>query len=125
MGNCCGKTPSSSAEHWGGDDWSSLTSEDKSSTKVLDELNRDLLLSASASSNYGKIKIKITKKELQVLLREIEKQKMMKKKKGIRKVKSSVSAEQVLVRLMGARDLQRHRAGRNRSPVLESIPEVD
>ncbi|XP_028762962.1 uncharacterized protein LOC114721309 [Neltuma alba] len=133
MGNCCGTTSSSSVDHWGGEDWSFLTSSknsrNRSSTKVFDELKlmnnkEDKLLvgdSNASSSSNGKIKIKISKKELQVLLGELEKQNKNKKKN------TNNSAEQVLVRLMEARDQHHHLhpAGHNWSPALESIPEVN
>ncbi|KAK4284386.1 hypothetical protein QN277_001228 [Acacia crassicarpa] len=132
MGNCCGTTSSSSVHYWGGEDWSFLVTSSgnnnsrirKSSTnKVFDESKLtnnklyDLLgdLTASSTSRSGKIKIKMTKKELQVLLGELEKQKRNKKK-------NNNSAEQVLVRLMEARH---HRTGHgNWSPALKSIPEA-
>ncbi|KAI9127592.1 hypothetical protein K1719_000585 [Acacia pycnantha] len=134
MGNCCGTTSSSSSSsvhHWGGEDRSFLVTSSgnnnrnhKSSTnKVFDESKltnnkddnkrHDLLgdLTASSTSRSGKIKIKMTKKELQVLLGELEKQ------------KKNYSAEQVLVRLIEARH---HRTGHNNwSPVLKSIPEAN
>ncbi|KAI9127600.1 hypothetical protein K1719_000593 [Acacia pycnantha] len=139
MGNCCGTTSSSSSSsvhHWGGEDWSFLVTSSgnnnrnhKTSTnKVFDESklknNKDdnklhnLLgdLTASSTSRTGKIKIKMTRKELQVLLGELEKQKKNKKN-------NNNSAEQVLVRLMEA---GHHRTGHNNwSPVLESIPEAN
>ncbi|KAI9128357.1 hypothetical protein K1719_001350 [Acacia pycnantha] len=135
MGNCCGTTSSSSSSsvhHWGGEDWSFLVTSSgnnnrnhKSSTnKVFDESKltnnkddnklHDLLgdLTASSTSRSGKIKIKMTKKELLVLLGELEKQK-----------KKNSSAEKVLVCLMEARH---HRSGHNNwSPVLKSIPEAN
>ncbi|XP_027338222.1 uncharacterized protein LOC113852180 [Abrus precatorius] len=132
MGNCC-KTVSSM--DWGGDDWGSLSSKHKRkiSSKVFDEVDGLSLgnvekerlsgaLKASTDAN-GKVKIKISKKELVELLggREIE-------EVG---AGHGSSAEQVLVRLMKARDYVNnehhvhdgyHRTWR---PVLRSIPEVN
>ncbi|KAK4284385.1 hypothetical protein QN277_001227 [Acacia crassicarpa] len=138
MGNCCGTTSSSSSSssssihYCRGEDRSFLVTSSgnnnnrnhKSSiNKVFDESKltnnkddnklHDLLgdLTASSISRSGKIKIKMTKKELQVLLGELEKQ------------KKNNSAEQVLVRLMEARH---HRTGQNNwNPVLDSIPEAN
>ncbi|KAK4284390.1 hypothetical protein QN277_001232 [Acacia crassicarpa] len=136
MGNCCGATSSSSSSsvhYWGGEDWSFLVISScnnnrnhKSSTnEVFDESKlmnnkddnfHDLLgdLTASSTSRNGKMKIKMTKKELQFLLGELEKQKKNKKKNN--------SAE-LLVRLMEAR--HRRTGHNNWSPVLDSIPEAN
>ncbi|XP_020225889.1 uncharacterized protein LOC109807713 [Cajanus cajan] len=124
MGNCC--KPASSLE-WDGEDWSFMTSDNKSSTKVFDEtrghalnlgkLQKEKLmgaLRASSSDASGKVTIRISKKELEELL---EKQQHLNKKQVGR-----ASAAQVLLRLKNARDHDaRHRLWR---PVLESIPEV-
>ncbi|KAK7363736.1 hypothetical protein VNO77_05890 [Canavalia gladiata] len=135
MGNCC--KPASPME-WGGDDWSSLTSKNTStrktsSSKVFDEshgqglslgnVQKEKLLGALRASSprhaNGKVKIKISKKELIELLGGIEKQQQAKKHVGRR-----ASAEQVLFRLMNARDHDAHNHTLWR-PVLDSIPEVD
>ncbi|KAF7811157.1 uncharacterized protein G2W53_032133 [Senna tora] len=131
MGNCC-KTASSM--EWGGEDWSFLVPEKtekiknvnnskKNSRKVFD------LISASSSSscldehgNGRRIKIKMTKKELEVLLEEIEKQKLQAK---------VLSAEAVLERLLMKKkargDHHKHHPDNYRawSPVLETIPELN
>ncbi|KAG5011250.1 hypothetical protein JHK87_019765 [Glycine soja] len=126
MGNCC--KPASSME-WDGEDWSDLTSKKTRSSKVFEEahthghghwlnlgkVQKEKLMEAlrvSPNAN-GKVKIKISKKELAELL---EKQQHVNKKQVGR-----ASAEQVLLRLINARDHDaRHRLWR---PELESIPE--
>ncbi|KAF7811158.1 uncharacterized protein G2W53_032134 [Senna tora] len=86
MGNCCKRA---SSMDWGGEDWSFLVPEKtekiknvnnskKNSRKVFD------LISASSScldehGNGRRIKIKMTKREFEVLLEEIEKQKQQAK----------------------------------------------
>ncbi|KAK7303294.1 hypothetical protein RJT34_14197 [Clitoria ternatea] len=116
MGNCCN---TGSSMDWGGDDWGSLSSKHKrrmSSRKVFDEVHglslgnveKEKLLGAlrASSDADGKVKIKISKKELDKLLG-----------KGT----ENQSAEQVLVHLMNARDHHAHH--RQWKPVLQSIPE--
>lgn len=116
----------------GGDDWDSLTSKrDKrrvSSRKVFDEVHgvslgnmeKERLLGAlrASSDANGKVKIKISKKELQELLGEKEK-----KKQGEER---HASAEQVLARLIHHASNDYHDAHhRPWRPVLQSIPEVN
>ncbi|XP_027368663.1 uncharacterized protein LOC113874647 [Abrus precatorius] len=140
MGNCC--KPASSME-WGGEDWTSLTSKNivtrktsssssSSSSKVFDEAHGHVLclgkvqkekilgtLRASSDHVSGKVKIRMSKKELKELLDlgGIENQKQVKKHVG------RASAEQVLFRLMNnAKDHDAHH--RFWKPVLETIPEV-
>lgn len=130
MGNCC-KTASSSTMEWGGDEWGSLTSKHKSrnmsSNKVFDEeahglslgnVEKERLLGAlrASSDANGKVKIKISKKELGELLRKQQ------QGEGV-----LASAEQVLVRLINARDDNQHHDAHHRpwKPVLQSIPEVN
>jgi len=123
IGNCC--KPVSSTMEWDGEDWSDLTTKKMSSGKVIDESGGHVLslakvqrlkvmgsLRASADAN-GKVKIMISKKELEKLL---EKQQHVNKKRVVRG-----SAEQVLLRLMNTRD---HESGRGLwMPALETIPE--
>ncbi|RDX58074.1 hypothetical protein CR513_62635, partial [Mucuna pruriens] len=130
MGNCCA---TSSSMDWGGDDWDSLTSKHNSkrrmsSRKVFDEVHgaslgnveKEKLLGAlrASSDANGKVKIKISKKELEELLGGKEK-----KKQG----EGHASAEQVLARLIHARDHvnnEHHDAHHGPwRPVLQSIPE--
>jgi len=127
MGNCC----TSSSMEWAGEDWGSLTSNHKSrmnSSKVFDEVHglslgnmeKEKLLGAlrASSDANGKVKIKISKKELAVLLGESEKQ-------GVGSTKHA-SAEHVLVGLLNARDHVNHDVHhRLWKPVLQSIPELD
>lgn len=116
---------------WAGDDWGSLTSKHNSrmnSSKVFDEVHgmsldnkekHNLLGALRASSDAnGKVKIKISKKELAVLLGE-------KKNQGGGGT-GHASAEQVLVGLLNARDHVSHDVHhRTWKPVLQSIPEVN
>ncbi|CAL5199518.1 unnamed protein product [Lathyrus oleraceus] len=123
MGNCC---KAASSMEWGGEDWESL--------KVFEEVvhldhhqnkENDVLgkLRASCDTN-GKVTLKISKCELAELLRAVQQnnnqQKQMKKKKQLG------SAEQVLYRLIKARDQQivnKHHCSGHWKPMLETIPE--
>lgn len=134
MGNCC--TTASSSMEWAGDEWGSLTSRHKrmmSSNKVFDEVHvlnfgnveQERLLGAlrASSDANGKVKIKISKKELAELMGGIEKQQQQ-----IKNQVGHVSAEQVLVRLISTRDhVNEHHDAHHGPwrPVLQSIPEVD
>lgn len=131
MGNCC---KGASSMEWDGEDWGCLTSKQKgmkSSRKVFDEVHghghglnlgnvekERLLGSLRASSDAnGKVKIMISKKELAELL-------------GGRGTvnHATAAAEQVLVRLINARDHvndHHHTHHKPWRPVLQSIPEVD
>ncbi|KAG2395719.1 hypothetical protein LR48_Vigan09g208400 [Vigna angularis] len=129
MGNCCATESS-----WGGDDWGSLSSKRRSmsSGKVFDEVHeasldkveKEKLLGAlrAFSDANGKVKIKISKKELAQLLGGKESGKHLGEE-------GHASAEQFLARLIHARDHSsneyhdvHHRPWR---PVLQSIPEVN
>ncbi|CAL5183901.1 unnamed protein product [Lathyrus oleraceus] len=130
MGNCC----ASSSMEWAGDDWGSLTSKHNprmNSSKVFDEVHgvssekkekeKEKLLGAlrASSDGNGKVKIKISKKELAVLLGE-------RKEQGVGGGTGHASAEQVLVGLLNARDHVNHDVHhRTWKPVLQSIPEVN
>ncbi|XP_058750429.1 uncharacterized protein LOC131623440 [Vicia villosa] len=127
MGNCC--KPASSME-WGGEDWESLREFDEAShidhrrNKKNDILGK---LRTSSDSN-GKITLKISKSELAELLGALQQnnnsqqpQKQMNKKK-----EEVGSAEQVLYRLIKARDHEierNHDLSSHWKPVLETIPE--
>ncbi|WVY93147.1 hypothetical protein V8G54_032235 [Vigna mungo] len=132
MGNCCATETSM---NWGGDDWGSLSSKRRSmsSGKVFDEVHetslekveKEKLLGAlrAYSDANGKVKIKISKKELAQLLGGKESDKHLGEEGHV------ASAEQVLARLIHARDHSsneyhdvHHRPWR---PVLQSIPEVN
>ncbi|KAJ1428744.1 hypothetical protein SESBI_08849 [Sesbania bispinosa] len=132
MGNCC-KTAPSSMEYWAGDEWGSLTSKHKkkSSSKVFDEEVDDLglgnyiekerllgVLRASSDAN-GKVKIKISKKELVELLGTTDHKMILMNKQ---QQAHHASPEQVLARLINARDHVHHTPWK---PVLQSIPEVN
>jgi hypothetical protein len=148
MGNCC-KAEYSSME-WDGEDWESLGSSSNQSekpkvcssrNKVFDEKSaylhhqkeNDLLgkLRSSCDAN-GKVTLKISKCELAELLGAIQNsnhnnnnnqqppQNQMKKKKEL------ACAEQVLFRLMKAREheiAKKHHCGSHWKPMLDTIPE--
>ena len=134
MGNCCKLATSM---EWRGEDWGYLKPKNTrkmSSNKVFDEgqqgsslgiAQKEKLFGAlrASSDANGKVKIRISKKELAELLggrSGIEKhdEEQMKKQVG------RASAEQVLLRLLKARD---HDDAHHRpwKPELESIPEVN
>ncbi|XP_061347858.1 uncharacterized protein LOC133293327 [Gastrolobium bilobum] len=132
MGNCCAVE---SSMEWAGEDWGSYSSKHKGkmgSSKVFDEVHglsfenveKERLLLGSlrrASSDHvnGKVKIKISKKELAELLGGKEKKQV---------VAGHATAEQVLVRLINARyHVNEHHDAHHRSwkPVLQGIPEVN
>lgn len=82
---------------------------------------------ADANSINGKVNLKISKKELEELLGAIENQQQMKKLQvgQASSASASASAEQVLFRLINARDhYNANKHGRPWKPELESIPEV-
>ncbi|XP_057757690.1 uncharacterized protein LOC130976782 [Arachis stenosperma] len=136
MGNCC--MVESSVE-WAGDDWGSLTTSrhgnlhnSKKNNKVLDEEQdgglgnvekEKLLIGAlrASSDENGKVKIMISKKELKKLLRAPSSS----QHQGSSSSSSSSSAEQVLARLIYARDHydQHDLHHRHWRPALQSIPE--
>ncbi|KAI9124248.1 hypothetical protein K1719_005548 [Acacia pycnantha] len=118
---------------WAGDDWGSLRS-----SKVFDEglawkeaapekkrlLAGEMRASSSSSdnnnNNNGKVTIKISKKELEELMGGLG---MNKERQGSSR---GFSAEQVLVRLLSARENHHHNAHHSPwRPVLQSIPELD
>ncbi|KAK7387771.1 hypothetical protein VNO78_22563 [Psophocarpus tetragonolobus] len=130
MGNCC--EPASSME-WDGHDWSDLMSKKTSSTKVFDEahglslgkVQKEKLmgsaLRASPDAN-GKVKIKISKKQLAELL-ENQQQQVINNNNNNKQLPRA-SAEQVLLRLIKARRDHHHARHGFWKPVLKSIPEV-
>ncbi|GAU18382.1 hypothetical protein TSUD_202710 [Trifolium subterraneum] len=147
MGNCC--TAEYSSMEWDGEDWESLRSSPNQSekpkacssssrNKVFDEKSahldhkkeNDLLgkLRGSCDAN-GKVTLKISKCELAELLGAIQnsnhnnnqqpQQNQMKKKE-------LACAEQVLFRLMKAREheiAKKHHCGSHWKPVLDTISE--
>ncbi|XP_058750433.1 uncharacterized protein LOC131623443 [Vicia villosa] len=144
MGNSC---MAASSMEWDGEDWESLeqpkpcssSSSSSSSSKVLDEAayldhrqnkENNILgkLRASCDAN-GKVTLKISKCELAELLGAIlqnnnknhqQPQLVMKKKKEL------ASAEQILFRLMKARNHEiekKHHGSGQWKPMLETIPE--
>lgn len=136
MGNCCKAAPSM---EFGGEDWGSLKSSKpkacrSSSSKVSDEAHldhpqkeNDLLERFRASGDAsGKVTLKISKSELAELLGAIQNssnnqqpQKQMKKTT----TNELGSAEQVLYRLIKARDHEIANKHDHWKPVLETIPE--
>ncbi|KAK7412665.1 hypothetical protein VNO78_04198 [Psophocarpus tetragonolobus] len=126
MGNCCA---TDSSTNWGGDDWGSTSFKRRmSSRKVFDEINgvslgnveKEKLLGAlrASSDANGKVKIKISKKELEKLLGGKENQ---------HGEEGHASAEEVLARLIHARDhaSNEYHHHRHWRPVLQSIPEKE
>lgn len=108
---------------WDGEDWGSFTS--KRSSKVFDEgqglslgnVEREKVIGMlrASSDADGKVKIKISKKELKKLLGDqTEKKQANHEGHGQH---GHASAEQVLVGLINARD-------HHWKPALQSIPEV-
>lgn len=137
MGNCC--RPASSME-WGGEDWGSLKSKNTiRKTSVFDEsgqgnVEKEKLLGAlrASSDANGRVKIRISKKELAELLGGnigIEKQQQQYMKE--QQVGRMICAEQVLLRLIKAREhaiaaKQHHDSHHTHwRPVLQTIPEVN
>jgi hypothetical protein len=142
MGNCC---KAASSMEFGGEDWGSLNSSKQtkkpkpkacrsSSSKVFDEARldhpqkeNDLLERLRASGDAsGKVTLKISKSELAELLGAIQNssnnqqpQKQMKKKMA----NELGSAEQVLYRLIKARDNEIANKHDHWKPMLETIPE--
>ncbi|BAT77386.1 hypothetical protein LR48_Vigan01g337100 [Vigna angularis] len=116
MGNCV--KPASSME-WDGQDWSDLKSKKSSSSKEFGKGHHELSLGKGQKEKLmqtlrvspdasGKVKIRISKKELAELFDKQQQQR--------------ASAEQVLLRLIKARnDDAGHRLW---MPMLESIPEA-
>ena len=108
---------------WDGEDWSDLTSSKKTTSShghglSLGKVQKEKLMGALRASPdaNGKVKIKISKKELAELLEKQQQKQVNKKQVG------RASAEQVLLCLIKARDDDaRHRLWR---PELESIPEL-
>ncbi|XP_058728217.1 uncharacterized protein LOC131599997 [Vicia villosa] len=142
MGNSC---MAASSMEWDGEDWEEslkqpkqCSSSSSSSSKVFDQTSHldhhqnkenDVLGKLRDSCNVnGKITLKISKSELAELLGAIqqnnnnqEPQKQMKMKK-----KELSSAEQVLYRIIKARDHEianKHHWSSHWKPVLETIPE--
>ncbi|KAK7387768.1 hypothetical protein VNO78_22560 [Psophocarpus tetragonolobus] len=130
MGNCC---EAASSMEWDGEDWSDLMSKKTSSSKVFDEagcgrglslrkVQKEKLiegLRASPDAN-GKVKIKVSKKELAELLENQQQQVIHNNHKQLPRA----SAEQVLLRLIKARRDHHHARHGFWTPVLETIPEV-
>lgn len=119
---------------WAGDDWGSLTSKHNKMRKVFDEevhgsnlgnVEKERLLGAlrASSDANGKVKIMISKKELAKLLGDSDQKQAL----GAGVHHHHASAEQVLARLIYARDHYDHHDAHHRHwrPALQSIPEVN
>ncbi|XP_058750441.1 uncharacterized protein LOC131623451 [Vicia villosa] len=137
MGNCC---KAASSMEWGGEDWESLKQpkpcSSSSSSKVFDEAayldhrhnkQNDVLekLRASCDAN-GKVTLKISKCELAQLLGAIQQSSNQQPQKQMNKKKELGSAEQVLFRLIKARDHEianKHHCSSHWRPMLDTIPE--
>lgn len=126
MGNCCGHESSSMV--WAGDDWGSVTLPEKQQHGVLfDEAGsgassnmekkrllgekRNSFTSLASSSSTREVKIKMTKRELEELVRNVEMQ--------------GLSLEQVLARMINGNNGYQLEHQRSWRPVLQSIPEVN
>lgn len=143
MGNCC---KAASSMEWGGEDWGSLNSSKQtkkpkpkacrsSSSKVFDEARldhpqkeNDMLDRLRASGDAsGKVTLKISKSELAELLGAIQNssnnQQQHKKIKKKTTTNELGSAEQILYRLIKARDHEIANKHDLWKPVLETIPE--
>jgi len=135
MGNCC---KAASSMEFGGEDWGSLKSSTKpkacrsSSSKVFDEAQldhpqkeNDLLERLRASGDAsGKVTLKISKFELAELLRAIQNSSNNQQpQKQMKTTNELGSAEQVLYRLIKARDHEIANKHDHWKPMLETIPE--
>ncbi|GAV86404.1 DUF4228 domain-containing protein [Cephalotus follicularis] len=124
MGNCLRHNSSSMV--WAGDDWGSVTLPDRhhevlfdeavtiSNTEkkmLLDDEKRNSSTSLFASSSTREMKIKITKRELEELIRKVDMQ--------------GLSLEQVLAQMINGNDGYQLEHQRSWRPVLQSIPEVN
>ncbi|XP_058750442.1 uncharacterized protein LOC131623452 [Vicia villosa] len=136
MGNCC---KAASSMEWGGEDWESLKQLkpcSSSSSKVFDEAayldhhknkETDVLgkLRASCDAN-GKVTLKISKCELAQLLGAIQQNSNQRTQKQRKKTKESASAEEVLFRLIKAREHEtanKHHCSSHWKPLLDTISE--
>ncbi|KAK2359020.1 hypothetical protein P8452_78016 [Trifolium repens] len=136
MGNCC-KAEYSSME-WDGEDWESLRSSSNQSEKPKtcssssrnNQKENDLLgkLRGSCDAN-GKVTLKISKCELAELLGAIQNSNHNNNQQTPQnqtKKKELACAEQVLFRLMKAREheiAEKHHCGSHWKPMLDTIPE--
>ncbi|XP_057727003.1 uncharacterized protein LOC130942643 [Arachis stenosperma] len=143
MGNYCCNATSRSTE-WGGEDWSDLNPRKmntvnikRRSKKVFDEgqvlsigraekeklfgeLGATICNNDNNNNNGSRIKIRISKKDLAKLLGDDTSTTIQEHNKG--KLQHRSSAEQVLLRLLKARDDSLH-INTPWKPQLESIPE--
>ncbi|KAL2245313.1 UNVERIFIED_CONTAM: hypothetical protein Sindi_2799500 [Sesamum indicum] len=111
MGNCIRK---GSAAEWGGEDWGSFASGDKTGTRgdlyshSLGVQKKSLLGESDGVLSSTEVKIKISKKELEQLVKKADAQ--------------GLSVQQVLAQLMDVGDrFEAHQ--RSWRPALQSIPE--
>ncbi|KAL0443377.1 UNVERIFIED_CONTAM: hypothetical protein Slati_2060400 [Sesamum latifolium] len=111
MGNCIRK---GSAAEWGGEDWGSFGSGDKTGTRgdlygdSLGVQKRSLLGESDGVLSSTEVKIKISKKELEQLVKKADAE--------------GLSVQQVLAQLMDVGDrFEAHQ--RSWRPALQSIPE--
>ncbi|GAA0167364.1 hypothetical protein Leryth_013586 [Lithospermum erythrorhizon] len=119
MGNCCKKD---SSIHFGGEDWTSATSEsllsnEESSfgygnSKKGEEEELIGKNHASFSSNIGtEVKIKISKKQLEELVK--------------RASLEGLTIQEAIIELMDVGDRYEHQHQRSWRPALQSIPETE
>ncbi|MED6123042.1 hypothetical protein PIB30_045522 [Stylosanthes scabra] len=129
MGNCC--NAESRSMEWAGEDWSDLVNPpEKNNTvnrkrrplknKVIDDLGATICDDGNNNNNNGsRIKIRISKKELARLLSDTST--TLQERKGQFRQRRA-SAEQVLLRLLKARD-DAQNIHTPWKPQLDSIPE--
>ncbi|KAH6778502.1 hypothetical protein C2S52_005944 [Perilla frutescens var. hirtella] len=105
MGNCIRK---GSSVEWGGDDWGSFGSGQEKTRNDEEELSGERSLLAAAGKE---VKIKISKKELEKLLKEADVE--------------GLPLQQVLAHLINAADGFEAHQLRSWRPALQSIPEME
>lgn len=108
MGNCCRSQSSTSV--WAGEDWGSFTSKHGRGRGTEKQwLLEAKKLAASSAAATGEVKIKMTKRELEDLVKKLEME--------------GLSLEEVLGRMMNGEDEFEVEHRRSWMPSLYSIPE--
>ncbi|KAF8031443.1 hypothetical protein BT93_D0605 [Corymbia citriodora subsp. variegata] len=125
MGNCCAHESASTV--WAGDDWESLLA------TGAEEGEREALLQGDAAgtpygfaSSHGRreqVKIKITKKELRVLLKKVDMQELS-PQDVVESLSTNASAAAAAAACCGGHCSTKKHHGPWR-PALKSIPEVN
>ncbi|XP_030533265.1 uncharacterized protein LOC115742884 [Rhodamnia argentea] len=121
MGNCCVHESTSSPTMWAGDDWESLLAtgtEEEEREALLRGDTATLCGSASSHGRRERVKIKITKKELQELVKKVD----------MRKLSPQDVVESLLIDASAGGSSHRCSAEKHHQPwrpALKSIPEVN